>query len=171
MFIILVIYQFSILVENNIIAHIHNAKSNYSPCNAERCSCHIDVLKNDLEPFQKGITKEIINNVRNKGVVYQIIDNHIYRQKDCNFPARCSGVEHFIKKTLKKVNLPNMELVINVRDYPQVMEHYGAQGPVLSFSKTVDYKDIMYPAWSFYEGNFFLNINKMAFIWVQNLFI
>lgn len=45
-----------------------------------------------------------------------------------------------------------MELVINVRDYPQIMEGYGSQGPVFSFSKTKDYKDIMYPAWSFFEG-------------------
>lgn len=45
-----------------------------------------------------------------------------------------------------------MELVINVRDYPQILPHYGVQGPVLSFSKTKDYLDIMYPAWSFYEG-------------------
>lgn len=124
----------------------------YVPCNLSSCSCHIDVLNNDLKPFQKGITKDMIDAVRNKGVVYQVIENHIYRQKDCNFPARCSGIEHFIKNTLRKVKLPNMELVINVRDYPQIMEHYGPQGPVLSFSKTSDYKDIMYPAWSFHEG-------------------
>ena len=57
-----------------------------------------------------------------------------------------------MKKVLRKVKLPNMEIVINVRDYPQVMRDYGDQGPLLSFSKTRDYKDIMYPAWSFYEG-------------------
>lgn len=42
--------------------------------------------------------------------------------------------------------------VINVRDYPQILPHYGPIGPVFSFSKTSDYLDIMYPAWSFYEG-------------------
>lgn len=94
----------------------------------------------------------MITSVHSHGTVYQIIDRKIYRQKDCNFPSRCSGVEHFLKKILKKVSLPNMELVINVRDYPQILPHYGRQGPVLSFSKTDSYNDIMYPAWSFYEG-------------------
>lgn len=94
----------------------------------------------------------MIDSIRTRGTVYQIIDNNIYRQKDCSFPARCSGVEHFIKRALKKVKLKDMELVINVRDYPQIQPHYGPQGPVLSFSKTSDYLDIMYPAWSFYEG-------------------
>lgn len=45
-----------------------------------------------------------------------------------------------------------MELIINVRDYPQILPHYGHQGPVLSFSKTPSYSDIMYPAWAFHEG-------------------
>lgn len=45
-----------------------------------------------------------------------------------------------------------MELVINVRDYPQIMNDYGVQGPVLSFSKTSDYNDIMYPTWANHEG-------------------
>lgn len=110
------------------------------------------MLKNDFKPFNKGITKEIIDSIRSRGTIYQIIDNKIFRQKECNFPARCSGIEHFMKKVLKKVKLKNMELVINVRDYPQILPHYGPQGPVLSFSKTNEYLDIMYPAWSFYEG-------------------
>lgn len=94
----------------------------------------------------------MIDSVRTRGTNYQIVSNKLYRQKDCNFPSRCSGVEHFIKKVLATVNLPDMDLVINVRDYPQVLPHYGPQGPVLSFSKTKEYRDIMYPAWSFYEG-------------------
>lgn len=130
------IRKFLLLVENSIIISIHDATSSYVPCKANSCSCFTDVIKSDLEPFQSGITREMIDSVRSKGIVYQIIDNQIYRQKDCNFPARCSGVEYFIKKTLRKVKLKDMELVINVRDYPQVMENYGPQGPVLSFSKT-----------------------------------
>lgn len=47
-----------------------------------------------------------------------------------------------------------MELVINVRDYPQIVtqQHGSVPGIVLSFSKTDDYSDILFPAWSFYEG-------------------
>lgn len=94
----------------------------------------------------------MIDSIRSRGTFYQIISNKIYRQKDCNFPSRCSGVEHFITKALAKAKLPDMELVINVRDYPQILPNYGPQGPLLSFSKTKEYLDIMYPAWSFYEG-------------------
>ncbi len=37
--------------------------------------------------------------------------------------SRCSGVEHFIKQCIQ--DLPNMELVINVRDFPLVRyQHY-----------------------------------------------
>lgn len=94
----------------------------------------------------------MISSISSRGTAYQIISNKLYRQKECNFPSRCSGVEHFIRKVLKKVKLPDMELVINVRDYPQILPNYGPQGPLLSFSKTKEYIDIMYPAWSFYAG-------------------
>lgn len=141
-----------ILEVNTFTKFILDALSTYEPCKSENCSCHIGVLQADLEPFKKGITKEMIDSVKSRGTVYQLIGNKIFRQKDCNFPARCSGVEHFIKKVLTKAKLLDMELVINVRDYPQILPHYGPQGPVLSFSKTSDYLDIMYAAWSFYEG-------------------
>lgn len=124
----------------------------YQSCETIKCSCHIKVLKKDLEPYADGISKTIVDKVRDRGTVYQIINNKIFRQKDCNFPARCSGVEYFIKKVAKTTKLPNMEIVINVRDYPQIYKSYGPQGAVLSFSKTDDYKDIMYPAWGFWEG-------------------
>ncbi|MCL4125762.1 UNVERIFIED_CONTAM: hypothetical protein GTU68_013387, partial [Idotea baltica] len=45
-----------------------------------------------------------------------------------------------------------MEFIINTRDWPQVPKHYGAKRPILSFSKTEDYLDITYPAWTFWEG-------------------
>ena len=35
---------------------------------------------------------------------------------------RCKGVEHFILKMIDK--LPDMEMKINVRDYPQVHAYY-----------------------------------------------
>ncbi|KAL7012626.1 hypothetical protein ACKWTF_014965 [Chironomus riparius] len=137
---------------NKITSQISTALSSYKPCKSQNCSCHIDVLKRDFKTFEKGITRRMLDDVKSHGTVYQIIKNKIYRQKDCNFPSRCSGVEYFIKNILNKVKLPDMELVINVRDYPQILPHYGRQGPVLSFSKTGSYLDIMFPAWAFYEG-------------------
>lgn len=66
------------------------------------------------------------------------------------FPARCSGIEHFLLKLVPK--LGNTEMVINTRDWPQLNKLQGLPGPVFSFSKTSDYYDIMYPTWSFWEG-------------------
>lgn len=85
-----------------------------------------------------------------RGTVYQIINHRLYRQENCIFPARCLGVEHFLFELID--NLPDMDLVINTRDYPQIHKEYGDFGPVFSFSKTSDYYDIMYPVWAFWEG-------------------
>ncbi|XP_052354856.1 protein O-glucosyltransferase 1-like [Oncorhynchus keta] len=62
---------------------------------------------------------------------------------------RCSGVEHFI---LQVIDRRDVEMVVNVWDYPQVPGWVQPILPVLSFSKTADYHDIMYPAWTFWEG-------------------
>ncbi|KAK6621257.1 hypothetical protein RUM43_011563 [Polyplax serrata] len=92
----------------------------------------------------------MIDDVRPKGVTYIIYENSLYRGKDCMFPSRCSGVEYFIKQLLPK--LKNMEFILNTRDWPQINRHFPLFGPVFSFSKTDDYYDLMYPAWSFWEG-------------------
>jgi len=47
---------------------------------------------------------------------------------------RCSGVEHFILEIIDA--LPDMELLINVHDYPQA-NRMGPLQPVFSFSKVV----------------------------------
>ncbi|PSN39670.1 O-glucosyltransferase rumi [Blattella germanica] len=92
----------------------------------------------------------MIDSVRDKGTTYQIINHRLYRDVDCMFPARCAGVEHFITLLLPK--LPDMELILNTRDWPQINRHFSSPKPVFSFSKTTDYYDIMYPAWGFWEG-------------------
>ncbi|XP_069694570.1 O-glucosyltransferase rumi homolog isoform X2 [Periplaneta americana] len=92
----------------------------------------------------------MIKSVKDKGTRYQIINHHLYRDADCMFPARCAGVEHFIIALLPK--LPDMEFILNTRDWPQISKHFGPPKPVFSFSKTADYYDIMYPTWGFWEG-------------------
>lgn len=49
------------------------------------------------------------------------------------FPSRCSGIEHFLLKLAP--GLTDMDLVINVRDYPQSSKHFGGPLPIFSFSK------------------------------------
>jgi len=56
--------------------------------------------------------------------------------KMCSFKCnRCSGVEHFILEIIN--SLPDMELLINVHDYPQA-NRMGPAQPVFSFSKVVN---------------------------------
>ncbi|GJQ82189.1 hypothetical protein Trydic_g6017 [Trypoxylus dichotomus] len=130
--------------------NIRKAKESYRPCDKNKCRCHSDVIQQDLEKFKNGISKELLENIKSKGTKYQIIDHKLYRDPECMFPARCSGIEHFILELLP--DLPNMEFVVNTRDWPQIHKQYGVFGPVFSFSKSNDYYDIMYPAWAFWEG-------------------
>ncbi|XP_071321051.1 protein O-glucosyltransferase 1 [Trachinotus anak] len=132
--------------------NISDAVKEYTPCNPVNCSCHLSVLQHDLRPFKGGVSEDVMAATVQRGVGthYQIIGHKLYREHNCMFPARCSGVEHFILEVIDR--LPDLEMVVNVRDYPQVPNWVQPTLPVFSFSKTSDYQDIMYPAWTFWEG-------------------
>lgn len=132
------------------ITLIEEAVASYKTCDPQRCSCHYPLIKKDLASFKDGIIKSIIQSSRERGTFYQIINHKLYRQRDCMFPSRCKGIEHFILKIIDK--LPDMEMVINTRDVPQVHKRFGEKMPIFSFSKTKEYLDITYPAWTFWEG-------------------
>ncbi|XP_059019965.1 protein O-glucosyltransferase 1 isoform X2 [Mustela lutreola] len=134
------------------IDQINRSLEKYEPCSSQNCSCYHGVIEEDLTPFRGGISRKMMAEVvrRKLGTHYQIIKNRLYRENDCMFPSRCSGVEHFILEVIGR--LPDMEMVINVRDYPQVPKWMEPAIPVFSFSKTSEYHDIMYPAWTFWEG-------------------
>lgn len=51
------------------------------------------------------------------------------------FPSRCAGIEHFILKAIK--NLPDIDFVVNTRDYPQSSIYFGEALPIFSFSKVI----------------------------------
>ena len=68
-----------------------------------------------------------------RGILYQIRKGQLYRHPTCNFPSRCAGVEHFIRKIMN--GIPDVELVINVSDWPQVPAGVSSPSPVFSFSK------------------------------------
>ncbi|XP_037617789.1 protein O-glucosyltransferase 1 [Sebastes umbrosus] len=132
--------------------NISDAVKGHTPCNPVNCSCHISVLQADLRPFKGRISEDVMAATVQRGVGthYQIIGHKLYREHNCMFPARCSGVEHFMLEVIDR--LPDLEMVVNVRDYPQVPNWVQPTLPVFSFSKTADYQDIMYPAWTFWEG-------------------
>ncbi|XP_041348590.1 protein O-glucosyltransferase 1-like [Gigantopelta aegis] len=131
---------------------INKSLSSYTDCEQD-CSCHSSVIDEDLsvwEHKEKGITRERFDQAKERGVHYQIVNHKLYRENDCMFPFRCSGVEYFILEIIKK--LPDMELLINTRDWPQSPCH-SKPLPVFSFSKVYSQNwDIMYPAWTFWEG-------------------
>ncbi|KAI8130355.1 O-glucosyltransferase rumi [Lucilia cuprina] len=143
-------------VNNAIFQDVRKAQKKYRPCTTntddDNCECHVDVIRKDLAQFrERGITKQMIKEAANYGTHYKIYKHKLYRHANCMFPSRCEGVEHFILKLLPK--LPDMDFILNTRDYPQVHSKFGNQmRPVFSFSKTVDYLDIMYPAWTFWAG-------------------
>ena len=126
---------------------------NESESNPKKCSPFLPFLYQDLQPFNEtGITREVIEEAlsHKRGIHYQIISHSLYRENDCLFPSRCEGVEHFILEAIDE--MPDMDLIINVRDYPQVHKSWHNL-PVLSFSKDVNqYMDVLYPAWTFWSG-------------------
>jgi protein glucosyltransferase len=51
---------------NKYLKLIQDAVSTYKPCSQENCSCHASVIEKDLSPFKSGITKDMINSVKDK---------------------------------------------------------------------------------------------------------
>ncbi|XP_034233696.1 O-glucosyltransferase rumi homolog isoform X3 [Thrips palmi] len=133
-----------------LLLEISKANDEYKECPSSNCSCHFSVIQRDMSNFKNGITHQMIKAAQTRGTKYQIINHRLYRAKACMFPARCAGVEHFLSKIKSKI--PDIEFILNTRDWPQVSKYHNQLQPVLSFSKTSDYYDILYPAWSFWEG-------------------
>uniref|UniRef100_A0A1B6DS49 Glycosyl transferase CAP10 domain-containing protein n=2 Tax=Clastoptera arizonana TaxID=38151 RepID=A0A1B6DS49_9HEMI len=136
--------------DNERLTSLLTAKTQYTPCTFNNCSCYLDVILKDLEPFKKGITANMLKSAKQKGTRYILIGSKLYRDSYCMFPARCSGIEYFLLKIKNK--LPDLDMIINTRDWPQVSRFHGIPTPVFSFSKTQDFLDIMYPTWGFWEG-------------------
>jgi len=120
--------------------------------NKNKTEFFYDTIKHDLQIWKSigKITKNDMSKALKYSIHYQIIDHKLYRQHSCIFPSRCSGVEHFILNVVN--NLPDMEFALNVHDWPKSPK-YKTPMPVLSFSKVKNlHWDIMYPAWTFWEG-------------------
>lgn len=139
------------------MSNIEKAEDKYKPCtsnepNDPKCECHQKVWQKDLEIFKtKGITRQQMKDATQYGTAYKILNHMLYRDANCFFPSRCEGIEYFLLKLLP--SLPNMDFVVNTRDYPQISARFTKNLiPVFSFSKTSDYRDIMYPAWTFWAG-------------------
>lgn len=137
---------------NKWLQLISSQNKSYIPCinGKEDCNCFLGQIDKDLQHFPHGIQESQIESAKSRGTKYQIIDHKLYRDSSCMFPSRCSGIEFFLKQTLD--HLPDMEFIVNTRDYPQVSKAFNEKLPVFSFSRTNSDLDIMYPAWSFWAG-------------------
>lgn len=135
---------------SDLLTVVKKAQENYVPPKSKSCDCFLNQIKKDLKKWRSnGITFDMIETSKKFGVHYQIINHRLYREKNCKFPARCEGIEHFILQIINK--LPDLELIINVNDWPQTMLHHTL--PIFSFSKDDSLNgDILYPAWSFWCG-------------------
>lgn len=108
---------------SHYIEQINDAWNNDAVQSSSSTNCgglFSSVLEDDLSVWRErgGIEKDVFINAKSRGVHYQIIDHRLYRQPQCMFALRCKGVEHFILNIINE--LPNMELIINVFDYPKV---------------------------------------------------
>ena len=136
-------------------------------CKKSSCGCAIKQIKKDFSPWSNsttGISQEMYFKMNKIPHIskYKIRKNILYRDDKCFFPARCEGIEHFILKLLKRKVLPDMDVFINVKDWPQTKNFkYGRREdlleknllPILSFSKVPSENfDILYPAWTFWAG-------------------
>lgn len=79
----------------NYLDLINSSLEEYTECpdTDTDCTCHAQVIQSDLAVWRDcgGITREAFNAARDKmygGVLYQILDHKLYRQKDCMFGPR-----------------------------------------------------------------------------------
>jgi len=132
---------------------VEKALKNYKECESSNCSCYQDQIESDLKPWLKsGISAKLLKEASEipRNSHYQIIDHKLYRDNDAMFPARSRGIEYFLLKIVK--DLPDTEFILNTKDWPQTSRH-SKKLPIFSFSKVAsDHSDIMYPAWTFWEG-------------------
>lgn len=131
---------------------IQEASENVISC--QGCECYSPLIQKDLDLFHQ-ISLEDVNKaqmVAKQAVRYQIIQGKVYRSPNCLFPMRCLGIDHFLKRLAPKLD-KDIELMINTHDWPFIHKHFEKKPlPLFSFSKTKDYYDISFPAWTFWAG-------------------
>ncbi|XP_035234183.1 protein O-glucosyltransferase 1-like [Stegodyphus dumicola] len=71
-----------------INAVINRTLTNYEECSSDSCACFLSVINEDLQPFEKGITKQDIFESKSRGIHYQVIKHELYRENECMFPFR-----------------------------------------------------------------------------------
>lgn len=63
------------------------------PDSDRECACHVETLNSDLDVWRErgGISRDVFETAKNMmygGVLYQILNHQLYRQRDCMFGAR-----------------------------------------------------------------------------------
>ncbi|CAJ0577116.1 unnamed protein product, partial [Mesorhabditis spiculigera] len=141
------LYEFSNIMMRKVEA-ASRYEEEHGPASKEYYAAQVVA---DLKPFiNDGISIPLLKKTQQFGVVYRVINGSIYRSKKCTFPARCAGVEYFLKQIGGK--LPDTQFVLNDHDNPKIPRG-PLPLPLFSFSKDPGkHMDILYPAWAFWEG-------------------
>ncbi|CAF3539978.1 unnamed protein product [Rotaria sp. Silwood1] len=139
------------LIEKAEKNHINQTNDNNQTIFHNRINLDFSYWKNQsIDEIQKQLNNIETIAKTHRLTLYQIINHRLYRQTDDQliFPARNYGIEHFLLNIIDF--LPNMEFLINTYDWPQSQTNI----PILSFSKSLHSHDtdILYPAWSFWDG-------------------
>lgn len=97
-----------------------------SDSDQEECSFYEEFIERDLAVFGKtdggGITEAMLAAARDKNrnaVTYKIVAGRLYRSRDCLFPLRCKGIEHFLLEMAEE-DAADTELVVNTQDWPHM---------------------------------------------------
>lgn len=139
--------------ESNLKNIYQNALAEWSHDVCDERNCFDSQIDRDLSFWSStGISKQLLDSAKPYGILYQCINGKWYRDVNCLFPSRCEGIEYFLKQI--NTSSSDIELVVNVRDWPQIhsSRHRSSIPPVFSFSKDHSYLDILYPAWAFWAG-------------------
>lgn len=128
----------------NYLEKFRNQTLSHQECDPDAtgrsCECFKPQISSDLAIWKNvKLDQQLLSSTKKLAVHYQIIDNKLYREKSCPFTPRCKGVEHFLLRALKQRTFKNVDLLINVHDWPQIYDnHKRALFPVFSFSKDAD---------------------------------
>lgn len=75
------------------LEEIRKAKEEYVPCNITHCQCYLPQIKKDLQPFKDGITKQLLENVKNKLVFAFCFNKHCCCWRLCVLFLEALGIK------------------------------------------------------------------------------
>ncbi|XP_065578859.1 protein O-glucosyltransferase 2-like [Artemia franciscana] len=119
------------------------------------CPAHFDQVKNDLKLFQAVDMDLVLNEATKRFNVpgaysfcnYVVKDNEVYRKCYGKHVGFNIFMDAILLSLLRKVRLPDMELIVNLGDWPLVKPQFKPIIPVFSWCGSNDTVDIVMPTY------------------------